>query len=93
MDFTRVDGRDEGEVVLFALSTCVWCRRTRRILDRMGVAYSYVYVDRLPEDDRKEAVGEMRKYNPSGNFPTVVIDGDKVIAGHSPDELRLALGG
>ena len=30
LDFTRVDGRDAGEITLFALSTCVRCRRTRK---------------------------------------------------------------
>jgi glutaredoxin len=92
MEFIHVEGADRGKVVLFALSTCVWCRKTRKILDSLGVAYSYVYVDMLGGDDRDEAVSEMRRHNPAGGFPTVVIDDVTVISGHSPRRLKEILG-
>ncbi|MBN2586128.1 MAG: glutaredoxin family protein [Candidatus Fermentibacteraceae bacterium] len=92
MELINVEGADRGRVILFALSTCAWCRKTRRLLDSLGVSYSYIYVDRLNGEDRREAVAEMRRHNPAGNFPTVVIDNDTVITGHSPERLREALG-
>jgi glutaredoxin len=92
MDLTHVEGEDRGEVTLFALSTCVWCRKTRKLLDSLGVEYSYVYVDRLSGGERTEAVEEMKRHNPLGSFPTVVVDGDTVVSGHNPGELRRALG-
>ncbi len=93
MELTKVDGEDRGRIVLFALSTCIWCRKTRRLLDSLGVSYSYIYVDKLNGEEREEAMKEMHRYNPSMNFPTVVIDGETVITGHSPDRLRDALDG
>jgi len=92
MELERIQGEDVGDVVLFALSTCVWCGKTRKLLDSLGVAYSYVYVDRLQGESRREALNELRKHNPAGGFPTVVIGGERVIKGHSPRELREALG-
>jgi glutaredoxin len=91
MDLTHVDGESRGRILLFALSTCVWCRKTRKLLDRSGVAYDYVYVDRLSGDARTEALEEMKRHNPLSSFPTVVIDGT-VISGHDPERLREVLG-
>ena len=34
---------------------------------------------------------EVRKFNPSCSFPTIVI-GDKIIVGHKEDEIKAALG-
>ncbi len=92
MDLTHVEGEDRGKVVLFALSTCVWCRKTRKLLDSLGVEYSYVYVDRLSGSERAEAVEEMKRHNPVASFPTVVVDDEKVVSGHNPGRLREALG-
>ena len=92
MDLTHVDGEDRGEVLLFALSTCVWCRKTRKLLDGLGVEYSYVYIDKLSDSARSEALEEMERHNPVKSFPTVVINGDTVVAGHDPNRLREVLG-
>ncbi|MDD5684459.1 MAG: glutaredoxin family protein, partial [Methanoregulaceae archaeon] len=29
---THIDGEDKGKVVLFALSTCGWCAKTKELL-------------------------------------------------------------
>jgi glutaredoxin-related protein len=34
-------------IKLYALSTCIWCRKTKEFLDKSGVEYEYVYVDEL----------------------------------------------
>ena len=75
LEYTHVDGRDAGGVVLYALSTCVWCRKTRKLLDELGVAYDFLYVDLLQGEQREEAVAEVRKWNPAASFPTTVIGG------------------
>ena len=43
-----VEGADKGDVLLYALSTCHWCKKTRALLDELGVKYRYVYIDNLP---------------------------------------------
>ena len=76
----------------FGLSTCVWCRRTRRLLDRLDVSYTFTYVDLLEGPDKEAAVEEVRRFNPRESYPTVVIDGgDRVIVGYLPQELEEAL--
>ncbi len=87
----HVHGRDAGHVMLYALSTCGWCRKTRQLLDELGVAYDYEYVDLLMGDRRAQVMNEVSKWNPVQTFPTVVVNNDKVIVGFREDEIRKAL--
>jgi glutaredoxin len=90
--FTRVEGNDKGAVRLFALSTCGWCRRTRQMLDSLGICYDYVYVDLLSSNEQDEAMDEMRRWNPTCSFPTIVVDGRDVIKGFDEARIRELLG-
>ena len=91
MNFEHVAGKDKGKIRLFALSTCIWCKKTREFLSSMGVAFDYIYVDLLNGEERAEAVAEVKKYNPSTSFPTLVI-GEKSIVGLKEKEIKEALG-
>lgn len=88
---TRVEGTDRGEVMLYALSTCIWCRKTRELLDSLGVCYSYAYLDQLVGAQQDEAMDEMARANPARSFPTVVINGETVIRGFDESRMREAL--
>ena len=89
----RVNGENRGDVVLYALSTCGWCRKTRELLEELGVEYSYVYVDMLPPGEEKDqARKEVLKWNDHQSFPTIVIDNERAIVGYAADEIREALG-
>ncbi len=91
MNFEHVAGKDKGKISLFALSTCIWCKKTRELLLSMGVAFDYIYVDLLKGEERAEAVAAVKKYNPSLSFPTLVI-GEKSIVGLKEKEIKEALG-
>jgi glutaredoxin len=82
---------DKHRVMLYALSTCGWCRRTKELLDAANVAYDYVYVDNCTGDERREAVDRVRELNPRGSYPTIQID-DAVVAGFDEDRIRELLG-
>jgi len=91
MNFEHVAGKDMGKITLYALSTCIWCKKTKEFLSSMGVAFDYIYVDLLKGDDRSKAIEQVKKYNPSTSFPTTVI-GEKGIAGFREKEIKEALG-
>lgn len=90
MDFERVDGKDKGKITLYALSTCIWCKKTKELLTSMGVSFNYIYVDLLKGEDRDKAIQEVKRYNSSSSFPTLVI-GDKGIVGYREKEIKEAL--
>jgi len=91
MAITHVPGKDAGHVMLFALSTCVWCGKTRKLLDELGVAYDYEYVDLLKGDAKKEIMKIVEKWNPASSFPVLVIKDSRCIIGFQEDEIRKAL--
>ena len=45
MKMEHVDGKNAGNVLLFALSTCGWCGKTKELLKELGIAFDFVYVD------------------------------------------------
>jgi len=87
----HVDGEDKGKIILYALSTCGWCRKTKELLGDLGVAFDYVYVDLLEGSDKDDTVDKVRKVNPRCSFPTLVINGEKVITGFKEDDIKEAL--
>lgn len=89
---TSVPGRAGVPLILFALSTCVWCRRTRQLLDSLGVAYHYVYMDRLTGEAARRAEADLTHWNPRSSFPTLVVDERTVIVGYAESKIREALG-
>ena len=78
--------------MLYALSTCGWCRKAKRFLDDNDVEYEYQYVDLLKGAERDKVMAEVRKWNPRGSFPTVVVDDKASVSGFKEDRLREVLG-
>jgi glutaredoxin len=91
MNYTHVEGKNCGKVVIYALSTCGWCRKTKQFLSEKGIEYWYVDVDKLSGGERDEAVKEVEKWNPSLSFPTIVINDGTCIVGFNEDKIREAL--
>lgn len=91
MEMTHIEGQKKGKVVLYALSTCVWCKKTKHLLKKLGVDHYYIDVDLLKKADKDRVLGEVRKHNPVCTFPTVVIDDEKCIRGYKEDEIKQAL--
>ena len=91
MSVEHVSGRNAGPLVLYALSTCVWCKKTKQLLDDLGVAYDYVYVDLLDSNEKDHVMKNVERWNPSRSFPTLVVDNDHCIVGFKEDEIRDAL--
>jgi len=88
----HVKGKNKGKILLYALSTCIWCKKTKEFLDKLGVDYSYIYVDLLDEDDKDKAMEDIKKWNPSCSFPTLVFNNKKCIIGYKEDEIKEVLG-
>lgn len=83
---------DDRHIVFYGLSTCVWCKRTRKFLEDQGVQFDYVYIDKLKGQERAEAIEQVRGWNSAVSFPTVVVGDATCVVGYKPDELKEALG-
>ncbi|MDP2931504.1 MAG: glutaredoxin family protein [Chloroflexota bacterium] len=91
MSVKHVAGKKIGHVMLYALSTCVWCRKTKDLLDKLGIEYDYEYVDLLQGGEKDKTMETVKRWNPSCSFPTLVINDNKCIVGFAEDEIREAL--
>jgi len=90
MVIEHVAGKNRGTVMLYALSTCGWCARTKDLLKELGVEFDFAYVDLLDGKEQDEAMDQVEKWNPSGSFPTLVINDKKSIVGFKEQEIREA---
>ena len=88
MAMEHVEGKNKGNVVLYALSTCGWCKKTRMLLEDLGVEFNYVYVDLTKGEERSKVIEDVQKWNPQLSFPTVVINNKDVIVGFKEDEIK-----
>lgn len=77
-------------VTFFGLSTCVWCKKTRALLESLDIGFDFFYVDLLDAAEREQVMAELAAYNPKRNFPTVVA-GDDVVVGYDEARLRRVL--
>jgi glutaredoxin len=91
MALNHVAGKKKAKIMLYALSTCGWCKKTKALLNELGVEYDYTDVDQLKGEEQKAAVKEIMKFNPETNFPTMVINSKKCIVGFKEDDIREAL--
>lgn len=66
-------------VKVFALSTCPYCRMTRKYLEDQGVNYDVVEVDLLEGQEKDAALAEVRKLSGGTSFPVLIIDGEVVV--------------
>jgi glutaredoxin len=94
MKCEKVAGKHrEHHVKIFTLSTCGWCKKTKELLQSLDIEYEYIDVDTLSGVDLKTAREELKRYNPRGSFPTMVIDdGKHVIVGFQEKEIGKVLG-
>jgi glutaredoxin len=84
-------------VKLYALSTCPYCRMTKKFLQEGGVEFELIEVDLLDGDTKDPAtpkggaVEEVRRISGGASFPVVVI-GEEVIVGFNKKRIKELLG-
>ncbi|HXY74443.1 MAG TPA: glutaredoxin family protein [Dehalococcoidales bacterium] len=81
MAVTHVPGKKSKKIIVYALSTCPWCAKTKRLLNDMGVEYDFVDVDLETAAEKHGYIEKIKKWNPASSFPTIVIDDQKCIIG------------
>jgi len=92
MDKVRVSGKNnKHRVLLYALSTCAWCKKTKKFLNENGVEYEYVDVDLANDEDHEKIRRDIIDRGSEPTYPTIIVDNKKVINGFRIDLLKEAL--
>jgi glutaredoxin-like protein NrdH len=80
----------EEKIKVYALSTCPYCKRTKRFLDEHKMPYDHTDVDLLDDEEQDAVLEEIEKLTGRRSFPVIII-GTEIIVGHDEDRLRRAL--
>jgi glutaredoxin-like protein NrdH len=91
MAMEHVNGKNAGDIKLYALSTCPWCQKTKKLLNEMGLEYDFVDVDLLKGAEKEQTMKIVQKWNPGRSFPTLVINDSQAIIGFKEQEIKDAL--
>ena len=89
MPFSKVPGKKKDhKVIVYALSTCVWCKMTKQYLQDNEVEYEYVDVDLCEEKEKEQVRQQIIDKGGSLSYPTVIVDDNTLIAGFRKDKLK-----
>ncbi len=92
MNKIKVSGKnDKHKVLLYALSTCAWCKMTKKFLSDSGVEYEFVDVDLASAQDHEKIRDDIVKKGAEPIYPTIIVDNKTVITGFHKDLLQKAL--
>lgn len=92
MNIVKVQGRNnKHKVRMYALSTCIWCKRTKQFLKDNDVEYEYVDVDLASREDAENIRQEIREKGGIMSFPVTIVDDEKIINGYRVEDIKEAL--
>ena len=92
MNISKVSGKNsKHKVMVYALSTCVWCKMTKQFLKDNDIEYEYTDVDLCTEQEKEKIRRDIQSKGGSLSYPTTIIDDKKLIMGFRKDLLKEAL--
>lgn len=82
-EFETKQGKpSERPLILFALTTCGFCKKARAFLDEQGFAYDFLYMDRLDPTLKKGLKEEFsRRFGKRLTYPTLIVGGEEILTG------------
>lgn len=93
MNIVKVLGtNNQHRVLVYALSTCAWCKMAKQFLKENDIEYEYVDVDLCSEEDREKIKSHILEKGGSLSYPAIIIDDKYVINGFRKDKIMEALG-
>lgn len=92
MDKVKVEGKDsKHRVLLYAISTCPWCKKEKQLLKDNNIEFEYVDVDLCNDEDYEEIRKDIINRGGRFSFPAIIIDDIILINGFKEKEILEAL--
>ena len=93
MPFSKIQGKKtDHKVVVYALSTCVWCKMTKQFLKDNDIEFEYIDVDMCEPQEKEQVRQQILSKGGNLNYPTTIVDDKTVITGFRKDQLKETLG-
>lgn len=89
---TKVHGKNnKHKVLMYALSTCAWCKMTKQFFKDQEIEFEYVDVDLTDDGDKEKIKEEILKRGGNLSYPTIIIDDRVLITGFRKDKIKESL--
>jgi len=93
MKIVKVSGKNnKHRVLVYALSTCPWCRLTKQLLKDSEIEYEYVDVDFCNEEDMNKIRKHILNLGGKLTYPVIIIDDKILINGFRREQIKEVLG-
>ena len=79
-----------AKVTMYTLSTCPWCRKTKKFFTERNIPFEYTDYDLADEVTQDKIMAELDAAGANG-FPFVRI-GDQIVVGYQPNVYAKLLG-
>ena len=77
---------DNQDILIFTLSTCMWCKKCKSYLNEHDVQYRYIDMDQVPYDQKARIMDYLNtKYNARVSYPFLICDGEFTV-GYDPNK-------
>ncbi len=92
METKKVAGtKKDHKVLMYAISTCGWCKMTKKYLNDHKVEYEYIDVDLCDDKDRQAIRNDIVKRGGEPSYPIIIVDDKIMINGFRKDKINEAL--
>ena len=92
MKTMKVQGtNNKHKVLMYALSTCGWCKKAKDFLRTSDIEYEYIDVDLCSVEERAQIQEDILKRGGRLSFPILIIDDETLITGSNERRIREAL--
>ena len=84
----EVDGEKgiEDNILVFSLSTCMWCKKGKRFLDDLKLKYRYIDVDKIEHQDKSKILDYLRSnFSQRISYPFLICKKGHVV-GYNPNQ-------
>jgi glutaredoxin-like protein NrdH len=89
MQTVKVPGRNnKHKVLLYAISTCGWCKRAKQFLKDNDVEFEYVDIDLCSMADKQKIRQDIQSRGGTLVYPTLIIDNEILLTGAPRDKLK-----
>ena len=88
MDKVKVEGKNKRHnILLYAISTCPWCKKEKQLLKDNDIEFDYVDVDLCNDEDYEEIKKDIINRKGRFSFPAIIIDDKILINGFKEKEI------
>lgn len=88
----KVQGdKNKHSVLMYAISTCGWCKRSKKMLKEMDVEYEYVDIDLSSDEIKQKIRQDILRRGGRLVYPTIIIDDKTLLVNPSKEKLKEVL--